>query len=314
MAKLLKEKNNQDFVKDAKMITSPRMLKGLFNDVRWKILKCIAEKPGYPAEIAKKLKIHEQKVYYHIRQLEANGIISVVMKKEHSGALAKYYAPKSYAFALELPGGEERRLNTALKEENTDFRTFITPFISDGRFNAKIVVGSPDPHGPHQVRARDGHYAVELAMFFGQYAAIPRKPFVFLDTDVKSQKLYGDNLVIIGGVLTNMIAKDINRHSPIRFDEEQFPYRTIFSTQTNKTYSDEDLGIVLKMVNPFNTDKFVLFAAGNTHRGTKAAVCAMTTMADELFFGYKKEDNWGRIVQGFDLDGDGRMDAVKVVE
>ena len=48
-----------------------------FNSVRYlsselaqKILKIIADKPSYPKEIAKNLKVHEQKVYYHIRNLE----------------------------------------------------------------------------------------------------------------------------------------------------------------------------------------------------------------------------------------------------
>ncbi len=314
MAKLMKEKNNQTFIKDVKIIANSQMLKGLFNDSRWQILKVLAEKPAYPAQIAKNLKMHEQKVYYHIRQLEASGLVEIVLKEEHSGALAKYYSPTAYAFALELPGGDESLLSSPMKEEHKKFSEFMMPFISGGKFNALIVVGSPDPHGPHQVRARDGHYAIELAMFFGPYAIMPKKQFVFLDTDVKSQKIYNENLIVIGGVLTNMVAKEVNKSLSIYFDEEMFPYRTIFSRRTGKTYSEENIGIIVKAANPKNPEKSVLIVAGNTHWGTKAAIKAITTMADEVFKNYKKEDSWGVIVQGFDLDGDGRMDAVKIIE
>ena len=314
MAELLIEKNNKYFLKKVKMLKNPDTMKGLFNDIRWSILKFISEKPAYPAQVAKHLKLHEQKVYYHMHQLEKNGLISVVMKKEHSGALAKYYAPKSHAFALELDGGEEQVMDNPIKKEHKKFNDFFQPLISGGIFNAKIVVGSPDPHGPHQVRARDGHYALDIAAFLGQYAALPKKSVVSLDTDIKSEKKYSKNLIVVGGILTNLVAKDINSHMLISFDETAFPYRKIISKKTGKTYTEDNLGIICKSINPDNGDNHIILVAGNTNWGTKAAIYALTHMADEIFADYEKQDAWGLIVQGFDLDGDGKMDAVKVVE
>ncbi|NOR85612.1 helix-turn-helix domain-containing protein [archaeon] len=314
MAELLIEKNNRYFVKEVKLLKSPENMKGLFNDVRWEILKFISEKPAYPANIAKHLKLHEQKVYYHMKQLEKNGLISVVMKKEHSGAQAKYYAPKSHAFALELPGGEETILDNPIKKEHQKFNDFFNPLITGGKFNAKIVIGSPDPHGPHQVRARDGHYALDIAAFLGQYAALPKTSVVSLDTDIKSEKNISKNLIVVGGILTNLVAKDINPHMLISFDETTFPYRKIISKKTDKTYTEDNLGVICKSLDPKNGDKHIILLAGNTNWGTKAAIYALTRMTDEIFANYNKQDAWGLIVQGFDLDGDGKMDSVKVIE
>lgn len=314
MAELLIEKNNRYFVKDVKMLKSPENMKGLFNDIRWQILKLISEKPAYPAQIAKHLKLHEQKVYYHMHQLEKNGLIMVVMKKEHSGALAKYYAPKSHAFALSLPGGKETVLENPLKKEHQKFNDFFYPLITGGKFNAKIVIGSPDPHGPHQVRARDGHYALDIAAFLGQYASLPKTSVVSLDTDVKSEKNNSLNLIVVGGILTNLVAKEINSHMLISFDETTFPYRKILSKKTGKTYMEDNLGIICKSLDPKNGDKHIILVAGNTNWGTKAAIYALTHMTEEIFSTYNKEDAWGLIVQGFDLDGDGKMDDVKIVE
>ena len=100
----------------------------------------------------------------------------------------------------------------------------------------------------------------------------------------------------------------------ISFDETTFPYRKIISKKTGKTYMEDNLGIICKSLNPNNGDKHIILVAGNTNWGTKAAIYALTHMADEIFVGYDKEDAWGVIVQGFDLDGDGKMDTVKVVE
>ena len=44
---------------------------------------------------------------------------------------------------------------------------FFKEFIDNGIFDGKIVVGSPQPHGPFKTSARDGHYAAHLALFLG---------------------------------------------------------------------------------------------------------------------------------------------------
>ena len=82
-------------------------------------------------------------------------------------------------------------------EEKSVLKDFLYPFVFAGKINCKIVVGSPDPHGPYQVRGRDGHYGIDLALFLGQYGSIPDKFSTKLDVDVKAEKADKDNLILI---------------------------------------------------------------------------------------------------------------------
>ncbi|MFH1432129.1 MAG: helix-turn-helix domain-containing protein [archaeon] len=313
-ARLIKEKGGKLFSKIIKVETSPEKLKGLLNDQRWEILKLITERPTYPAEIAKKLKIHEQKVYYHIKQLEINGIIKVINKVEKKGALAKFYAPTCYGFALDLPYGDEKLIDFPLTDQSDKLKQFLYPHMANGRLNSTIVVGSPDPHGPHQVRSRDGHYAIELGLFLGQFGSKTGEFSARLDVDIKAEKKTAENLFLVGGILTNIITKDLNTYLPIRFLEDKFPYRSIYSQITNKTYSEDNIGIIAKITNPANTEKSIIVLAGNTNGGTKAAIIACTRNTDNILKKYSGEDNWSTLVRGFDMDGDGKIDTIKILE
>jgi DNA-binding MarR family transcriptional regulator len=67
---LLREDEKTQKVKEIAIVSDPRKLKLILNNVSWRILVMLSEKEMYPLEMAKVLKIHEQKVYYHIRKLE----------------------------------------------------------------------------------------------------------------------------------------------------------------------------------------------------------------------------------------------------
>lgn len=313
-ARLLKEKNGVLYSKTIKLENNPENLKGLLNNQRWEILKLITERPIYPAQIAKRLKIHEQKVYYHVRQLEMNGIIKVVRKVEKKGALAKFYAPTAYGFVLDLPGGDEKSIDFPKSNQSGKLKQFLYPHMTNGRLNSTIVVGSPDPHGPRQVRSRDGHYAIELGLFLGQYGVTAKDFCARLDVDIKAENKIDENLILVGGILTNIITKELNPYLPIRYLEDKFPYRSIYSEVTNKTYPDDNIGIISKIVNPNNTEKSIILIAGNTNGGTKAAIIAFTRHTDKVLGKYAGEDNWGCLVRGYDMDGDGKIDTVKVLE
>lgn len=314
MAQIIKEINGKFFSKDAILVDEPEKLKGLLNNVRWEILKLLAERPRYPADIAKHLNLHEQKVYYHIKQLEANGLIEVKNKKEHGGTLAKYYTVTDYAFALELPSGDMKLADFPMRNESEKLKSFLYPFINNGQLNANIVVGSPDPHGPHQVRARDGHYAIDVALFLGQIVTMPEKFTTALDIDIKSKESIDTNLIIVGGPLTNLITGDINNYLPVKFKIDSFPFRGILSQKTGKTYDEDNIGIIAKIVNPQNTTKSILIFAGNRTNGTKGAVLALTRFTETILERYNGEDNWACVVEGLDIDGDGKVDSIKVLE
>ena len=100
---LLKEDGKTQKVKEIALLDDPQKLKMILNDLSWKILMMISRKEMYPLEIAKTLKIHEQKVYYHIRKLEKAGAITVAREEEKKGAKAKYFRAVSPAFGIELP-------------------------------------------------------------------------------------------------------------------------------------------------------------------------------------------------------------------
>ena len=104
--KLLLAREKREYkVKDIAVFDDCRRLKAVLNRLSWDILKILGEKEMYPMEIAKKLKVHEQKVYYHVRKLAEAGAIKVVKEEEKKGAIAKYYGVSFPAFGVELPYG-----------------------------------------------------------------------------------------------------------------------------------------------------------------------------------------------------------------
>lgn len=311
---LLKEKNGKIYTKRARLESDIENFAPLLEKTRWKILKILAQSPTYPAELAKRLGIHEQSAYYHIKQLEKANLIRVMSKQEVGGALAKIYTITDSAFALELPTGEESLAEIPMRTQSLKLKRFLHPFIHNGKLQAEIVVGSPDPHGPHQVRARDGHHATDLALFLGQWCSTPQELVTKLDVDVKAQGTYSKNMILLGGILTNILTADINKFLSVKFQTEHFPFRSIISEKTGKVYDEENIGIVAKIVNPFSKDKSLLVLAGNTYSGTLAAIIALTRFTDELLKNYKNEDNWATVVQGLDMDGDGKIDQIKILE
>lgn len=313
MAKLLKERDGETYYKEVRVAEDPEKLKGLLNDTRWKILSLLAERPRYPAEIADELGMHEQKVYYHVRELEDKGIISVAEKREKGGAVAKYYQVEDYGYVLELPYGDERLAEFPVSDEPEELRSFLDPFVRNGSFDATLVVGSPDPHGPHQVRARDAHLAADLALFLGQYGSFSGGA-TREDVDVKSSGGIPGNMVLIGGPLTNMVTAEVNAYLPVKFETENFPFREIVSERTSTTYSDDADGFIARAPHPDDPEKHVLVVAGVRLKGTRAAVLALTEHHDELLADYEGEDKWGRVVKGRDMDGDGTVDAVEFLE
>jgi DNA-binding transcriptional ArsR family regulator len=207
-----------DGVKDIAIFEEPRLLRAVLNKMSWEILKLIGDGEMYPLEIAKKLGAHEQKVYYHIRKLAEAGILEVAHEETKKGATAKYYRVTHPSFGVELPHGgrKVRAISPPIVDEKLS--RFLYPFIKDGVFDGKIVVGSPDPHGPFKARARDGHYASYLTLFFGQLVELPDDFAIKLDVDVKAEKEEGNNLIVIGGPGTNLITQEVNDFLPIKFN------------------------------------------------------------------------------------------------
>ena len=117
--------------------------KSFSSELAIRIMRLLAKKPMYPLELARELKVHEQKIYYHVRNLERINAIKVVKLEEHKGAVAKYYFADRPAFVIKLKDMVPSQ-KIQLKSESL----FLEPFIRDGQLNALIVVGSPYAHFP----------------------------------------------------------------------------------------------------------------------------------------------------------------------
>ena len=316
---LLEEDGITQKVKEICVLKDSQKLKMIVGKLSWKILKMLSEEEMYPLEIAKKLGVHEQKVYYHIRKLASAGAIVVAKQEKKKGALAKYYKTVSPAFGIEFPHGYKTMQRPSLLSVNENVQEFFKEFISkNGTFEGKMVVGSPTPHGPFKTSARDGHYAAHLALFIGQFARMPDEFAIKLDVDVKVEKEEKNNLILVGGPGTNLLTQEINDYLPIRFNmqssDQGFLLGGLVSQKTSRVYTTDLAGVVAKIINPWDSTKRIVVLAGNKAVGTKACVLAVANFWKKTLQNYHGENPFATVIQGLDLDGDGKVDSIEAPE
>jgi len=295
-------------------LLKPQQMKAALSPMAWSILMLLSEKPMYPKEIARKLKMHEQKVYYHIRNLEKSGIVTVEREESTRGALTKFYTTTEPAFAMMLKPFEESPKIGGLKAEQ---KGFLEPFIEDGKFNALMIMGDPEPHGSKKVRARDGAPTAQLALFLGSFLNYMPEMSVKIDTDVRETDLR-NNLIIIGGPGPNAIAERINDKLPVMFRQAKYGgafFTELFSTLSGKSYKMDAGGIIVKARNPFDRTKQILLIAGLRKKGTDAALISFLKNFDELCRPNKADKKTlAHVVEGIDADNDGVVDSVEFLE
>jgi len=316
---LLSGEKKEYEVKDIVVFEEPERLKSVLGRLSWRILSLLSENDMYPIEIAKKLRVHEQKVYYHIRKLAKAGVIKVVREEEKKGAIARYYRASYPAFGVELPFGYQKIRTIAAPTIDDKLKQFLSPLLKeDGSFDGKVVVGSPDPHGPFKTSARDGHYASYLTFFLGQLATLPEDFAIKLDVDLKVEKEERNNLILVGGPGTNLITQEINEFLPIRFNmmpsELGFLFGGLVSEKTGNVYTSDAIGVIAKIPNPWSDEKRIIVLAGNKAVGTKACVLAITKFWKETLRKFNEDEKFATVIQGFDLDGDGKVDSIEVLE
>jgi DNA-binding transcriptional ArsR family regulator len=315
---LLQDNGNIQEVKEICILDDSQKLKMILGGLSWRIITLLSKKEMYPLEIAKHLGMHEQKVYYHIRKLAKAGAITVVREEKKKGATAKYYKAVSSAFGIELPSGYKQIQNLCTLSIDKQLQAFFKEFIKDGVFDGKIVVGSPTQHGPFKTSARDGHYAAHLALFLGQLAKMPIEFAVKLDVDVKVEKEEKNNLILVGGPGTNLLTQEINEYLPIKFimqsSDQGFLLGGLSSKKTMQVYTSDVSGLIAKIANPWDKTKSIIVLAGNKAVGTKACVLALTNFWKKTLQRYKGGDTFAVVIQGFDLDGDGKVDSIEVNE
>jgi len=147
---------------------------------------------------------------------------------------------------------------------------------------------------------------------------MPRDFVVKLDVDVKAEKDERNNLILVGGPGTNLLTQELNDHLPIKFNmqpsEQGFLFGGLFSTRTGRVYTADSVGLIAKIVNPWDSSKRVIVLAGNKAVGTKACVLALTNFWEKTLEKYRGEESFAAVIQGFDLNGDGKVDSIEVLE
>jgi hypothetical protein len=239
--------------------------------------------------------------------MQNSGLLEVVEKQEIRGTTAKKLSPKKLNFVFSM-SKDWRDLNYLIEEKDKAVIKFLRPFVTKGVLNSHIVVGSPDPHGPHKARARDGHYAIDLALFLGGYCDLEKDFTTKLDVDADLEK--EKNFILVGGPVTNLLVAKINEFLPAKFSDKK-PWGIISKI---KTYTEESQGMICRIPNPYNPDYFIMVIAGIRFIGTKSAVLALTRFTKQVINRYTGQKQFYSIVQGFDLDGDGKIDNIEVLE
>jgi DNA-binding transcriptional ArsR family regulator len=308
---LVEEEKNEQKVYETKVLSNPKALSAFSNDLSLKVIKELARSPSCAMDIARKLKQHEQKIYYHIRKLEKLGIIKLNSLEERVGATAKIYSLSSPTFSFKVVDDYYTR---SVKLKPAEIK-FLNPFIRDGKLDALIIVGSPDPHGKYKAPASDGYCVINLTAYLGQFVSNFKFPIYKLDTQVNENDLE-KNLIIVGGPKTNIVAEKINNMFPVYFNySEEILDWTIISTLSKKIYSEKEIGVIERLKNPFNESKEILFLSGKGFRGTLSSVIAFVKHLKEISEGNKyNPEVFARVVKGVDEDGDGIIDEVEFLE
>ncbi len=301
---VIDKQKNEVYSLPAKEISAEHA-NSISSELAQKILHLLAKEAMYPIDIAKTLKVHEQKVYYHIRNLEKAGVIKVARKETKQGATANFYALTEPAFVIKFKNFETTSKISQIKNESE----FLEPFIKDGQLDALIIVGSPDPHGLDKARSRDGYYGIDLALFIGTFLNYVPVFNVKLDTEARENDLE-NNLILVGGPITNKITEKVNLKLPIKFENGN-----IKSTISNEIYPQDECGLIVKTKSPFNKDKYILVVAGKRFSGTRAAIIAFLKNFKKITAGNLHNPSIkANVVEGIDLDSDGVIDDVEFRE
>ena len=96
--------------------------------------------------------------------------------------------------------------------------------------------------------------------------------------------------------------------------DQGYLFGGLISEKTKHVYTSDVAGLVAKIVNPWDPKKRVIVLAGNKAVGTKACVLALTNFWKKTLNGYHSNNIFAKVIQGFDLDGDGKVDSIEVPE
>lgn len=306
---LLESKGKKHTLVPIRLFDGPEHMKLFSSKLGWKIFQEFSE-PSVPIDVAKRMGIHEQKVYYYINKFKNAKLMKEIKSEPRHGTIAKFYQIRDFAFGIKLdsvPAEGELNIHSPTHVK------FLEPFIMDGNLNAKIIVGSPDPHGPWKARASDSCCAIDFALFIGAFTRGKQVPNYKLDTEVREKDLKG-NLILFGGPTVNMVTRKINKILPISFEIKR-DLRRIKSELSGKIYKSDEFGVIEIVENPWDKRGKILILAGKRFHGTRSAVLAWVKHLDKVMSGNKfNQKIIAKVVRGYDMNGDGIIDDAEILE
>ncbi|MBI2971899.1 MAG: helix-turn-helix transcriptional regulator [Candidatus Aenigmarchaeota archaeon] len=290
------------------LLIEPKKLNILSSDLAIRIVAELGSQQQCAMDLARALKQHEQKIYYHLRNLEKAGIVRQVGTENRYGMTAKIYDVVSPVVAAKLyEGGHTIENPRPIKDH--DVEEFLRPFIIDGKLNALTIFGYPYSHGKYDAAAKGDAHAFDLALLLGSFLREVNFPNYMYDVDAREGDVK-NNLILIGNTKSNTIIDKMNGGFQIAFDEEG----NVISKKSGKTYKDPSVGVVIKCANPFSKNKKILLLYGIRTRGIRTAIMAITNKLNELVKGAEDDGSLVRIVEGLDRDGDKVIDHVEILE
>jgi len=305
MEYFIKDTGKNRVVYKSLLIDTPTSLGILANKTALDLIKELSLKPLCAMDLARRLGLHEQKVYYNLRRLEKAGIIKLLRTEERTGGTAKVYALTEPVVSVKLAENAFMTTNTNVSVKNLDI---LRPFITDGKLNAKVILGDTYSHGQYDAAAVEGPYAFDFAILLGNYLTNLDFPYYKFDTEVNKEDLK-DNLILIGKFKSNIIIQEINQYLPVYFDTKTG--LSIISKITKKVYDDPRIGLIIKFDNPFNKNKKILLLGGIGRRGVQSSVLAFTKHPDKLL---ENDGTIVKVIKGYDKNGDKIIDSVKFLE
>ncbi|MBI4182320.1 MAG: hypothetical protein HY520_05125 [Candidatus Aenigmarchaeota archaeon] len=285
-----------------KLYDDPTIIRLFASPLGWRVLREFAQ-PCCPADAAKRLGVHEQKVYYYVTNFRKAGLLREVGREQRQGALARFYQLKDSAYGVRVGPGQGKTLDPPSPP--------LQPFVQTGRLQARIIVGSPDPHGPFKARAADGCCAIDLALFLGSLAGGKQLPNYRLDVELREAERQG-NLIVIGGPTVNMVTHALNDNLPIRFSLQGEVF--LRSTLSGREYREDEEGMVTVVPNPWDPEGRILLLAGKRFAGTRAAILALIHRPEIAREPNPSGEAIAHVVRGVDADGDGTVDTAEVLE
>lgn len=292
------------------VLVQPEKLATLNSKLAMRIIIELSKKPGCAMDVARGIKQHEQKVYYHIKRLEKAGILKRAGTEKRYGMIANMYVPVSPVIAAKLYEGGSSVVAGA-RPSDPNMARFFHPFIEAGKLNARIIVGDPYPHGRYDKPAKSPVHMFDLAMLIGRLTEAQTLTAYKLDVNVRESDLK-ENLILIGSSKENAVVEKINEHMPIYFDQSN--EWAVVSKTTKRAYDDPRTGVIVKCDNPFAPGKKILLLAGVATRGMQSVSIAITQHMEHLMEGVQNPDSMFRVVEGFDSEGNNIIDSVKFLE